>query len=88
MDIENKEFFLEIGSSDGFELQFFSEDLKCDEEIVLAAISSTDGKALEYACEKLKENKNFIIKVASSFGGILEFASNEKQADKEVVRQS
>jgi len=46
-------------NTDGSVLQYASEDLKKDREIVMAAVNSNDT-ALEYVSDDLKKDKDFL----------------------------
>jgi len=48
-------------------LEYASEKLKDDKEIVLEAVKQ-DGLALEYASEKLKDDKEIVLEAIKKFG--------------------
>lgn len=82
----NKEFMLKAIKEDGFLINYASEELKNDTDLILGALEETrNGEILKDVSEELRGNKEFMIKaVEQSFEG-LKFASKELQNDKEVV---
>jgi hypothetical protein len=58
-------------------LEYASEELKADKEVVLAAISSSSGWALQFASEELKADKEVVLKAVSLNKQTLKFASEE-----------
>lgn len=68
-------------------LQYLSEELKNDPEIIELAISSWGVDCLEYAGKAVLSDKEFIVEHCkdSVFGSWLEFVSDELKADRDVV---
>ena len=81
----DKDFLLEIVSLDAFCLEFFSEELKQDEQIVLAAAKHFGDAALEFGAEKFKTNKNIISEAVKSSGKALSFLAENEKNDKNLV---
>lgn len=76
----------------GWALQYASDELRNDEEVVLTAIQGWDGVscsysfAMEYASEELKSNKEFMIKaIELTEGEAFAKASDTLKNDKEIV---
>jgi hypothetical protein len=65
-------------------LQFATEQLKDDSEIVLKAIQE-NGMALKFASERLKDDPEIVLKAVQKYGGALEFASERLKDDAEIV---
>ena len=65
-------------------LEFASENLKNDKEIVLTALEDS-WEALEFASDKLKNDKEFVLETVQKDGWALEFASDNLKNDKEIV---
>ena len=68
----------------GDALQFASNDLKGEKEVVMAAITQ-NGCALEYACRQSQNDKEVVVAAVTQQGFALQFASNDLQRDEEVV---
>ena len=71
-------------TQNGNALQYVSDELKNDKEVVLAAITE-DGRALEYASDELKNDKEVVLAAVTQYGRALEYASDELKNDKDVV---
>jgi hypothetical protein len=82
----DRDFLLEIVSLDAFCLEFFSEELKQDEQIVLAAAKHFGDAALEFGAEKFKTNKNIITEAVKSSGKALSFLAENEKNDKNLVK--
>jgi predicted DNA-binding ArsR family transcriptional regulator len=84
----NKAFSLEIIKYDSDALKFFSDEIKDDETVVLAAASKDPG-SLEYASSRLKNSRSFIYKLVKEnerySPGPLSYASRELRGDKKFV---
>ena len=81
----DKDFLLEIVSLDAFCLEFFSEELKQDEQIVLAAAKNFGDAALEFGAEKFKTNKNILNEVVKNSQDSLSFLAENDKNDKKLV---
>ena len=81
----DRDFLLEIVSLDAYCLEFFSEELKQDEQIVLAAAKHFGDAALEFGSEKFKKNKNIITEAVKSSREALSFLAENEKNDKNLV---
>jgi len=81
----DRDFLLEIVSLDAYCLEFFSEELKQDEQIVLAAAKNFGDAALEFGAEKFKTNKNIITEAVKSSSKVLSFLAENEKNDKNLV---
>jgi len=81
----DRDFLLEIVSLDAYCLEFFSEELKQDEQIVLAAAKHFGDAALEFGADKFKTNKNIITEAVKSSGKALSFLAENEKNDKNLV---
>ena len=78
----------------GSALEFASETLKADKEVVMAAVQEKGsvGYALEYASETLKADKEVVMAAVqqnSSYAGkkaVQKYASDDLKADPEILR--
>lgn len=70
--------------SENAHLQYASDELKADREVVLAAVNHY-GPALEYASDDLKADKEIVLEAVKLWGSNLEYASDDLKADKDVV---
>lgn len=73
--------------SRGFALQFVSDLLKNDKEVVLEAVKNY-GRALEYAGELPKNDKEVVLEAVKQNGSALEYAGDLLKNDKEVVLEA
>ena len=89
--LESNEFMMQTLTKYGPLLQFASDKLKDDKEIVLVAVTN-DGSALEYASTKLKDDKE-IVRFAilkshhlyeTADERVIKYASKELQQDKDL----
>jgi len=71
-------------SNDCWALQYASDELKNDKEVVLAAVSNI-GWTLQYASEELKNDKEVVLAAVSNEGWTLKFASDDLKNNKEIV---
>ena len=78
---------LQLSNEDGLALQFCSEELRGDFEIVMEAVSQ-HGQALEYAIEKLQSDRKIVMQAVSQDGCALQFASEDLKGDREVVMEA
>ena len=67
-------------------IEYASEKLRSDKEIVLAAVKN-DGCALEYASEELKADAEIVLAAVKNNGIALEYASKKLKADKTIVME-
>ena len=68
----------------GHALQYTSDDLRSDREVVIAAVKQ-NGVALEYASRELLSDRDFMLAAVGQDGATLEYASDELRADREIV---
>jgi hypothetical protein len=80
----NKQNLFIIVQQNGLALEYASDDLKNDREVVLAAVQQ-NGLALEYASDDLKNDREVVLAAVQQDGFALEYASTNLQDDKEVV---
>ena len=69
---------------DGFYLQYASEALKGDRDVVMEAVKY-DGCSLQYASEELRGDKEVLLKAAKNDWEALQYASEDLRNDREVV---
>ena len=81
----DRDFLLEIVSLDAYCLEFFSEELKQDEQIVLAAAKHFGDAALEFGADKFKTNKNIITEAVKSSSKVLSFLAENDKNDKNLI---
>ena len=85
---KNQNFFLEILQKnkyiEGSILEYASDDLKNDNEIVQKAVVNNPHN-LEHASEDLRNDKEIVLAAVRKDGKVLEFASEDLQNDKEIV---
>jgi hypothetical protein len=81
----DRDFLLEMVSLDAYCLEFFSEELKQDEQIVLAAAKNSGNAALEFGSEKFKKNKNILTEVVKNSHNALSFLAENEKNDKKLV---
>jgi hypothetical protein len=70
---------------DGYALQFASDKLKDDKEIVLTAIQNYEGDVLEYASERLKDDKETVLSAVGRCEYSIGYASERLRHDKDVI---
>ena len=83
--ITDREEMLEAVKKDGWALQYASDSIKADREVVLEALKESFGNALEYASDTLKADREVVLEAVRSDGWALENASDSFQEDREVV---
>lgn len=71
----------------GSPLQFASDRLKNDKEIVLEAVKA-NGYALQFASDELKSDKEIVLKAVKESGYALKYASDELKNDIEIVLEA
>lgn len=81
----DRDFLLEMVSLDAYCLEFFSEELKQDEQIVLAAAKNSGNAALEFGAEKFKKNINILTEVVKNSNNALSFLAENEKNDKNLV---
>ena len=69
----------------GQALEFASEMLRNDPEIVLAAMKQSHGSALQHASAELRSSRNFIYQCVQEEGGALRYVNDAFKNDREIV---
>ena len=84
--ITNKKEALKAVKQNGWALEFASDELKNDREVVLEAVKEkgSAGFALEYASEELKNDRKVVLEAIKEYGGALKYASDELKNDPEL----
>lgn len=80
----SKKQALEYVRQHGYLLQYLSDELKDDYDVVLSALKENPS-TFKYASERLRDNKELALISMKDFGYSLEFASCRLKSDKEVV---
>jgi len=81
----NKPYVLKKVENCGTDLQYASDKLKGDKDVVLLALIKDSIAALFYASDKLKGDKDVVVTAVGQNGMALYYASNELKGDKDVV---
>ena len=81
---DNRAFAIKILPMGGGLLEDFSERLRADKEVVMAAVGSA-WNALGYAAEELRGDRDVVLAAVGHDGYALQFASDELKDDKEIV---
>ena len=81
---DNRAFAIKILPMGGGLLEDFSERLRADKEVVMAAVGSA-WNALGYAAEALRDDRDVVLAAVGHDGYALQFASDEWKDDKEIV---
>ena len=71
----------------GYNLQYASDELKNDKEVVLASVNK-DGDALEFASDELKNDKEVVLAALNKYVSPLQYASEELKNDKNIIIQA
>jgi hypothetical protein len=86
----DKEVTLHIVRMSGRQLEFASDDMRSDIDVVMAAVSSEtqyNGSSLQYAPDQMKDNKEVVLAaIAGTDGQALSYASKRLRGNAEVVR--
>ena len=81
----DKNIVLAVMKKNGFLLEYTSDELKNDREVVIAAISNSNGQALKYASEQLKNDREVIFTALKYSSDLLKHASDEIKNDREII---
>ena len=65
-------------------LDYASDELKADKEVVMAAVKSK-GWALQFATDELKADKEVVLVAIKSDPDAIEYASGSLKNDKEIT---
>ena len=68
----------------GLTLEFASEELRNDKEIVLKAVQNR-GSALQYASDELKNDREIVLEAIKFDKEAIQYASEEMKNDPEIV---
>ena len=71
-------------SHNGNALEYASDELKNDYNIVMKALSN-NGNALQYASDEIRNDRNIVMFAIENSSFALEYASDELQNDREVI---
>ena len=71
-------------SQNGYALQFATEELKGDREVVMTAVSQ-NGCALKFTTEEMKGDREVVMTAVSQNGYALHFATAELRGDEDLV---
>ena len=82
--IKQKEIMLDAVTMDGFALEYASEYLKDDIELVMAAVL-VDGCALQFASERLKDNEDIVVQAISENALAYKYASTRLKNDINIA---
>lgn len=81
----DKDFVLKVLSYNGFDLEYASEILRDDEEVVTMAFeNATDS--FQCASDRLKDNREFVSKLIQRDASALTYATERLQSDKELIQ--
>ena len=81
----NKNIVLAVMKKNGYLLEYTSDELKNDREVVITAISNSNGQALQYASEQLKNDREVIFTALKYNSDLLKHASDELKNDREII---
>ena len=84
MLLDTRKLAMSRVSHNGLMLEFVSEELKRDRDIVLKAVRNT-GYALRYASDELKQDREFVLAAVTQSGCALLHASEELKKDRDIV---
>ena len=73
-----------ILSKNGAALQYCSEELRSDRNLVTTAVSQ-DGYALKYASKELRSDRDVVLAAVSRFGEALGYAPEELRSDRDLM---
>eukprot|EP00928_Gymnodinium_smaydae_P096259 TRINITY_DN8461_c0_g1_i1.p1 TRINITY_DN8461_c0_g1~~TRINITY_DN8461_c0_g1_i1.p1 ORF type:complete len:352 (-),score=49.67 TRINITY_DN8461_c0_g1_i1:197-1132(-) len=83
---DDKETLLVLLKTDPFALEFASEDLRADRDVVECAVSEA-GMALQFASPSLQEDRSLVLRAVSTNIHALQFASPALRADEGFALQ-
>ena len=81
----NKNIVLAVMKKNGYLLEYTSDELKNDHEVVITAINNSNGQALQYASDKLKNDRDIIFTALKYRSDLLKHASDELKNDREII---
>jgi len=65
----------------GLALQYATETLKADRDVVLAAVQKRNGRVLKCATEALRADRDVVLAAVQQDAGAIEFAADELLED-------
>ena len=80
----DKEYVQERVKNDGMALEYASEKLRADMDVVLCAIEN-DVDSVSFVSEDMWSSKSFVKEAVKIWSGYLYYASEELRADKDIV---
>ena len=83
----NKEYVLKAVGGQGKLLEWASDELRDDEEVVKTALEN-DGEAMEFASDRLKDNKDLMLLAIKGAPWTACYASDRLRADRDVIMAS
>ena len=81
---DNRDEMLQRVARAGLALEYATEELRGDREVVMTAVAS-NGWALEYATEDLRGDREVVMTAVASNGWGVNHASEELRGDREVM---
>ena len=90
--LSDPEVMIAAVKSNGYALEYASEELRGDKEVVLEAVKE-NGRALQFASYELRADKDVVMEAVKQSGLALEFAtkfsaSYEVRGDEDVVMEA
>mmetsp|Transcript_38132 Transcript_38132/g.82419 ORF Transcript_38132/g.82419 Transcript_38132/m.82419 type:complete len:243 (-) Transcript_38132:169-897(-) len=82
--LNNRELALEMVQFDGYDLQYYTPEIRADREVVMAAVTQ-NGHALEFTTPDLQAERDIVLTAVNRDGHALRFANAEFQKDEDVV---
>ena len=84
LDFSNKADVLILVNQSGYALEYVSEELRADREVVLTAVNQ-NGTALGFASKELQADRDVVLAAVTNMGYAIRDAAPHLQADREVV---
>lgn len=81
---DKKEIISEIKTGTVSLLDYASQEIKADKEVILEAVKHY-GWALSYGSDELKADKEVVSEAVSQYGRALQYASDELRNDRKIV---
>ena len=85
LNMNNRNFMLNVVKQEGMALEHASDDLKGDKDLVREAVQQ-NWSALQHASADLKGDKDIVMEAVKQNGNALEHASADLQGDEELKR--
>lgn len=85
--LNNKDFIMDaVKVTVGIAIEYTSDELKKDADVVLASLSRVNINALETAGAEIRDNKDFMMKAVAIRGDALYYASDRLKDDVDIVK--